>query len=199
MPIFKANAQKLIEKHIDFTQKTNIVLDLQIADSIKINTWNKNEVFAKASININENKDNEIYLTTFDNSGSEVTIKAKFKQDYFKGKNNCNKSDIYWEIYIPENTRFSIKTINGDIIIDGKTSEIDANTISGFIDLTVPESKKADLSFKTISGTIYSNHEFKLTTKKHFATSEIKENINGGGNYINLETISGDIYFRKMK
>jgi len=59
MSVYQTNAQKTIEKHLNFSQKTGVILDLQIADSIKISTWNKKEVYAKASVNINDNKDNE--------------------------------------------------------------------------------------------------------------------------------------------
>jgi len=196
--VYQANAQKLIEKHLDFSKKTKVVLDLQIADSIKINTWNKNEVYAKAKVNINENKDNDVYNVSFDDSGNEVKITAEFKSEYLNKKNNCMNTEIYWEILIPDNSVFSVKTISGNIIIEGKTSEITAHTISGFVDLTVPSGKKADLTFKTISGTIYSNHEFIDSNSKHEHMPKLNEQINGGGCSINLESISGDIYFRKL-
>ena len=46
-------AQKIVEKHIPFTAGKSVVMNLQIADSIRVITWNKNEVYAKASIKIN--------------------------------------------------------------------------------------------------------------------------------------------------
>ena len=199
LSVSQINAQKIIEKHISFGQKTKVVIDLQIADSIKISTWNKNEVFAKGSVSINENKDNEAYVATFDDSGSEVVIDANFKKEYLDKRHNCINTEISWEIFIPENAVFSVKTINGNIIIAGKTSEIKAKTISGFVDLTVPTNVKADLSCKTISGTIYSNHDFAFNGSKKSFNSSINEKINGGGRSIDIETISGDIFFREMK
>jgi len=59
------------------------------ADSINLKTWNKNEVYIKASVNINEGKDNEAYITSFDETGKTVFVDAHFKDKYFKGKNNC--------------------------------------------------------------------------------------------------------------
>ncbi|MFN8254083.1 MAG: hypothetical protein U0W24_00220 [Bacteroidales bacterium] len=199
LSVIPLNAQKIIEKHLGYGQKTKVIIDVQIADSIKINTWNKNEVFAKASVSINEDKDNDAYETSFNDSGTEIRIEAEFKKEYFDKKNNCVNSEISWEIFIPENAVFSVKTISGNIIIAGKTSELKANTISGFVDLTVPKNINADLSCKTITGTIYSNHDFTLTGSKKHHSSDINEKINGGGKSINLETISGDIFFREMK
>ena len=73
-----AQAQQIIEKHIDFSGKESVSLKIQIADSINIQTWNKNEVYVKASVNINENKDNAAYETSFDETGNTRCRKGKF-------------------------------------------------------------------------------------------------------------------------
>jgi len=191
-------AQQIIEKHIDFSGKESVSLKIQIADSINVQTWNKNEVYIKASVNINENKDNEAYLTSFDEAGKTITVNANFKEKYFKGKNNCcNKTDIYWQVYIPEKIRFSVETINADITITGQTSGMSVKDISGYIDLAVPVDKKANLEFSTVTGTMYSNHELALNKTHGGIPSKIVEKLNNGGALIKLETISGDIYFRR--
>jgi hypothetical protein len=191
-------AQQIIEKHMDFSGKESLTLKIQIADSIDIQTWNKNEVYIKASVNINENKDNEAYLTSFDESGSSLTVNAKFRDKYFNGKNNCcNKTDIFWQVFMPEKTKFSVETINADITITGQTREMRVKSISGSIDLSVPVNKQAFLEFSTISGRMYSNHEIALNKLHSGIPLKISEKLNNGGDPINLETISGDIYFRK--
>jgi hypothetical protein len=191
-------AQQIIEKHLDFSGKEALSLKIQIADSINIRTWNKNEVFVKASVNINENKDNEAYQTSFSESGRTIAVNANFRDNYFKGRKDCcNNSDIFWEVFIPEMTKFSVETINANITIKGKTKEMQVKSISGFIDLSEPSGKAADLSFSTISGSIYSNHN--ITPEKHSTgiPVEISDKLNNGGDKIDLETISGDIFFRK--
>jgi len=190
--------QQIIEKHMDFSGKESLSLKIQIADSINLQTWNKNEVYIKASVNINENKDNEAYITSFDETGKTVVIDAHFKDKYFKGKNNCcNETDIYWQIYMPEKTKFSVETINANVTITGQTREMNVKSISGDIDLTEPASKQADIDFSTISGTMYSNHELALSKLHSGIPLKITEKLNNGGDPIKLETISGDIFFRK--
>lgn len=175
-------------------------MKIQIADSINIQTWNKNEVYMKASININNNKNNDAYVTSFDNAGNTIVVDANFKDKYFKGKNNCcNETDIYWMVYIPEKSKFSIETINANITITGLTNEMKVKSISGYIDLTEPSGKQADLDFSTISGRMYSNHEFNLSKQHSGIPYKIAEKLNNGGELIRLETISGDIFFRKSK
>jgi hypothetical protein len=193
-----AQAQQIIEKHLDFSGKESISLKIQIADSINIQTWNKNEVYVKASVNVNENKDNAAYETSFDETGKTVSVRANFKENYFKGKKNCcNETDIYWQIYIPEKTKFSVETINADVTIKGQTREMNVKSISGYIDLTEPSGKQADLDFSTISGRMYSNHDLALNKMHTGIPMKINGKLNSGGDPIKLETISGDIYFRK--
>jgi hypothetical protein len=191
-------AQQIIEKHLDFSKKEALSLRIQIADSINIKTWSKNEVYVKASVNINDNKDNAAYETSFDESGDKVIINANFRDNYFKGKKNCcNESEIFWDVYMPENTRFSVETINANITVSGTTKEMNIKSISGFIDLAVPSGRQATLDFSTISGRMYSNHNLALSKNHTGIPMKILENLNNGGDPIKLETISGDIYFRK--
>jgi hypothetical protein len=193
-------AQKTIEKHISFSGKEKLILNLQIADSIKIHTWNKSEVYARASVNVNENEDNDVYVTTFDESGKDVEIKANIPDGYYKEKKHCcTNTEITWELFIPEKTVFSIETINGNIMIDGVTTEIRAKTISGFIDLAMEDSRKADLEMKTISGTLYTDLDIKSSSAGNSIPEVVRHKLNDGGDQINLETISGDIFVRKSK
>jgi hypothetical protein len=191
-------AQQIIEKHMDFSRKESVALKIQIADSINVQTWNKNEVYVKASVNINENKDNEAYITSFDEAGNTLTVNAKFREKYFSGKKNCcNTTDIYWQVFIPEKVRFSVETINANVTITGQTRELNVKSISGYIDLAVPANRDANLEFSTISGTMYSNHELALNKSHTGVPSRIIEKLNNGGVPLKLETISGDIFFRK--
>jgi hypothetical protein len=191
-------AQKITEKHIDFSGKESIHLNIQIDDSINLQTWNKNEVFVTASVNINDNKDNEAYIISIEDTGKSVFIRSKLKDEYFNSRDCCcNETDIYWQVYLPEKAAFNIETINGNITIDGITGEIHAKSISGFIDLSAPEERQADLKFSTISGTIYTNHELVAERSHSGIPVVIRESLNKGGSPVILETISGDIFFRK--
>jgi DUF4097 and DUF4098 domain-containing protein YvlB len=198
------HAQKIIEKHLAFTTDQSIKLDLQIADSIRIITWDKNEVYAKASVNINDNKDNDVYLTEFNDEANRIEVKAKFDENKKVGYNDschccCNyKSKIYWDVYIPEQSDFSVETINGNIIIEGNTKEIKAHSISGFIDLSFASSRKADLKMSTISGTIYTDITMDKASERNGGNA-VDVAYNGGGEDVDLETISGDIFLRKTK
>lgn len=194
MAIF-AEAQTNIEKTLSFQGKKSIKMDIQIADSIEITTWNRNEIGVKAMINLNDNNDNEAYLTSFDQTGDQVLIKANIKEDYFKKNDCCCKGMITWKIAIPEGIPFIVETINGNILIKGRTTEIEAKTISGFIDVSIPDGRKANLEMSTISGTLYSNLDLNEVSGNNFP-QKVNQKLNGGGLPLQLETISGDIFCR---
>lgn len=193
-----AKAQLKTEKTISFEGKDVLELNIRIADSIKIHTWAKDEVLVKSSVNINNNKDNDAYKITYSDSGSNVEVKAGFKKDYFKGKSNCcNEADIYWDVWVPDNKYFTVETINADITITGNTGRMKVKTISGYIDLTEPREKNVDIDFSTITGTIYTNHILNTGKGHSGIPTRIADRLNKGGDMIKLETISGDIFFRK--
>lgn len=201
----QAGAQKIIEKHMNFSNKDLISLNIQIADSIRILTWNKNEVYVKTSIDINDNKDNELYQLTFNEDGSTVAVLAKIKEEEDGKRRNynnnccCYDSHIYCDVYIPENANVSVESINGNITITGRTAAIRAKSISGFIDLSVDPARKADLRLNTITGTVYTDLAVNANRSTRSVGTKISDLVNGGGKPISLETISGDIFLRKSE
>ena len=198
LSIGSANAQQIIEKHMSFSGKESVALKIQIADSINIQTWNKNEVFVRGSVNVNDNKDNEAYFTSFSEDGRSITVDGKFRDNYFKGKKNCCvESEIYWQVFIPDKAGFTVETINGNITIKGNTTDMNVKSISGYIDLAVPSDKSADVELSTISGSMYSNLDLDPEKGHSGIPMKISQRLNRGGEKIRLETISGDIYFRK--
>jgi DUF4097 and DUF4098 domain-containing protein YvlB len=213
--ILPARAQLVIEKHINVAADGFVSMNFQISDSIRIVTWKKNEVYVKSSIDVNDNKDNDEYKMSFEERAGVVEIRGKLELEKGRGcwgsdsgrrsNNNgdccCNcRSRIIHDVYIPENTDFSVETINGNIVISGNTGRVKAHSISGYIDLSFAPERPAQLLMRTITGTMYSNFDFPAESgkPKHVGGGSVSAELNGGGGKrIDLETISGDIFFRK--
>ena len=81
-------------------------------------------------------------------------------------------------------------------------------SVSGFVDVTLPSSVKANLKVSTITGDMYNNLDLKSTSElNENERAEGLENIggkskseyqlNGGGQKLLLKSISGNIYLRK--
>lgn len=75
--------------------------------------------------------------------------------------------------------------------------------VSGFIDISLPESSKANLYMSSVSGEIYTNMDVQLSGDQREGMHrlgggrKIEGTLNGGGVEVSLKTISGDIYLRK--
>jgi hypothetical protein len=201
-------AQKIIEKHLNYPANGFVSMNFQISDSIRIITWNKNEVYVKSSIDVNDNQNNDDYTMVFDETGGTINIQGKLETNRIRRNRKdsnccccCNyQAEIAHTVYLPENADFSVETINGNIIITGKTAEVKAHTISGFIDLAINPARKAEVKMHTITGTMYSDIELNNPSRgvRHVGGGSITADLNGGGGKrIDLETISGNIFFRK--
>lgn len=197
-----AGAQKIVEKQVELTPGATVKLNIQIADSIRIITWNKNTAYVKTAVNINDNQNNDNYKFTFDGSGDQFEMKTKLEFEKGSKYNNCNcscKSEVFCEVYVPENTNVTVETINGNITLSGKIAAVHAKSISGFVDMAVSPQRKAYVKLSTITGTMYSDLDFSSESKdlKHVGGNRVSQSLNGGGDPIDLETISGNIYLRK--
>jgi hypothetical protein len=195
-----AIAQRIIEKSFNYKSNQQIDFNLQIADSIRIQTWNKSEVSVKASVSIGNNRYNDEYIVKFDETDGQISVKAKIestRKNNWNSDSNCCNADIFWTIYVPEKAPVNVETINGNIIITGNTSAIKAHSISGFIDLVIPGDLKADFKLSTITGTVYSNVVTPETAKFRKNSGDFSSSYKGGGTPVDLKTISGDIFIRE--
>lgn len=198
--VLPVSGQLKIDRHLPFSGKEAVTLKIEISDSIQITAWDKNEVWVTASITINDNKDNEAYETSFEEVGKTLIVRAGFRKDYFKGrKMNCVESEIAWQVFVPRRVPVSAESINADFTVTGDTGPLNIKSISGFIDLAVPENRSARLDLSTVSGTIYTDHKFSSEISVEDAMPHVQKQMNSGGDQLKLETISGDIFFRKSK
>ncbi|MFW5721354.1 MAG: DUF4097 family beta strand repeat-containing protein, partial [Bacteroidota bacterium] len=206
-------SQRIVEKSSPVSSEDDITLVFKFANEIKITTWDKNEVFVKASVNINDNKNNDNFELNFKQRSTGLEIESEIinmddlrqrkrivKEDKNGDEiiiNNCTvEMELFFEVKVPVNAGIEIETISGDIEIDGVLGRMDINTISGFIDLSLPENHNADIELNTISGNMYSDFDFKSDVEKgyhHYRHREISKRINQGGSRIFLKTISGNI------
>jgi len=211
-------AQRIVEERMPLSQGQGVKLDFNFADDIKVNAWYKNEVYVKATVNINNGEDNDKFVFYTKKGSGYVSIESEIK-DLDKMYGNCstiiiedgdtiiingsgNQLDILFEVYLPANTELELSTINGDIQLKGLTGVLDISTINGEIDLHLNSSHKADLKMTTINGTMYTNFDLQFSdTKTNLRKigGDINTKLNGGGVIIELETINGTIFLRKAK
>jgi len=215
-----AIAQKIIEKTLPVSSGQTVNLNLKFGDSIQVRYWDKPTLSVRITATINNGKLNDALLVTTDSNNDEVSLKTDFDKEMIKqgkaedcpGNNRstwrtdrngqayyiCSK--INYQVFVPHQAKLKIETINGNIDIQGASGPVFAKTISGFVDMSWPKAKGANVAMKTITGEVYSDVDIAFKNKKQkdpIVGYLLEGTINGGGPDVRLESISNDIYFRK--
>lgn len=200
-----AFSQKVITKKVDVTGK-KMEMKFDFADSIRIEAWNKNTVELEVSVNIDNNRFNEYYKLNENSFSGDIDLVEKIDFEAIKKikgtGNNCNFDKmIRYRLKVPANLEFSLKTISGQVEMIGTLGKMSVNSISGFIDYSIPSSMKARINLSTITGDVYSNMKFDTKESKDMNWVGTKRDLtlNGGTQSVKLETVSGNIYLRKSK
>ncbi len=133
----------------------------------------------------------------------------------------------YSDVHVSDfNSELEIETLNGDIILENITgpvilhsingeinlsfsklmqeSPMSVSAINGDIDISMPESSKANFELSTIHGDIYTDLDIKVEKENENKNmkfiggqSKIQGTLNNGGVEINVSGINGSIYLRK--
>jgi len=211
-------AQKIIDKKLPWSKNQLVNLHLTFADSIRVRYWDKDEVSVKISVDINSGKLNDALLVNTKSTSDEVfldidldkkMLKAGKKEDCPNDKpTNTYDQDgdrvytcatLHYEVVLPRSAKLKLETINGNIDIQGAETTVFAKTISGWVDMTWPKSKGANLAMQTVTGEVYSdlNIDFKDQKQKNpIVGYMLKGAVNGGGPELHLESISNNVYLR---
>ena len=108
---------------------------------------------------------------------------------------------------------FTVSSISGNVeVVFDKINQSEPTSLaslSGYIDVTLPASEKANLEISTMNGNVYNNLDLKNTSAAkdkgdrasglHPVRQQGENNftLNGGGQKMYIKGISGDIYLRK--
>ena len=198
-----AYPQKIIDKSIKVDgQKTELKFDF--ADDIKLEAWNKNSIELQVSVDIDENTYNDYYSLEVRNEKNKIEVVEDIDFDGIKklrGNDKfCNfEMNIHYTLKVPEDLNFSLKTISGEIELLGCLGEMDINTVSGYIDYSVPPSHSASIDLSTVTGDVYSNLNFEQEESDEISWvgTNRQLSLNNGHTEVDLKTVSGDIYLRK--
>jgi len=212
-----AFSQEITEKTIKMPRHSKVVFDVDFADQIIIKTWEKSEIFVKAIVNINDNSDNDKFHLDIEETGQSLVFTGKVDDleelsneqstnihgVVVRGEDRCVHLEIDYEIFLPENAQINLETISGNVELIGCGGPVEIKSISGFIDVSVDPSLKASFELSTITGEVYSgldlNIENPVKGMHLFRGGDIEAKLNSGGKPFELETISGDIFLRKLK
>lgn len=218
-----AEAQKIIEKKAPLSAQQRVVLDLQHASTIRITGGSGREVAVKATVDINDNKLNDALLLTLNTTGDEVKVKSAFDKELLQSSQAANCPDgggysmwndtgkngnggyrlcahIDYVIEVPAGASVKVNSISGNIEVTGLNGALEAKSISGFVDVSWPPTKGADVALKTITGEVYTNQDIALNGQRNNSPVgyQVRGQLGSSGPAVKLESISGDVFFRKQ-
>ncbi|UOG73954.1 hypothetical protein MTX78_17750 [Hymenobacter tibetensis] len=221
-----AFAQKIIEENAAIKTGQRIVLDLRFGNAIRIRPATDNQLHVRATVDINDNKLNEALQFSFSETSSNVTVATDLSKEilatakpgdcppnrttssYFGSSDKGPKdgatvcSTINYDIMVPAGADVSVRTITGNIDVVGLTGPLEAKSISGFVDVSWPPTKAAAIALKTITGEVYTDQEVAFENRKDnpIVGYQLRGALaSGSGPLLKLESISGDVFFRKPK
>jgi hypothetical protein len=220
-----AAAQKIIEKNAKVASGQRVVLELKFGNTIRIRPATDNQLHLRATVNINSNKLNDALQLSLTETSGSVTVTADLNQallataqsgdcppnsstthfgtwDKSKGKRDGVCTDINYEIQVPAGADVRVNTISGNIEVAGLTGPLEAKSISGFVDVSWPSAKGAAVVLKSITGEVYTDQEVAFENRKErsIVGYQLRGALaSGNGPLLKLESISGDVFFRKPK
>jgi hypothetical protein len=126
---------------------------------------------------------------------SEINIKDIAGEIEIKSKKcNINLQNVTGPLVV--------NTTSGDInivfsTVSGNPTAISSN--SGNIDVTIPESTKADFKLKTYDGEVLTDLDIEVEedNKTRISGERIEGKLNGGGIEISIRSMTGNLYLRK--
>jgi hypothetical protein len=96
----------------------------------------------------------------------------------------------------------NVRSVSGDVKLNQVGGNaIEAVSISGDVDLSWPPAKAAELSLKSISGEVYADPavSFSNLKQRSYVGYQLHGSYgSGNGPLVKLESVSGDIFFRKQ-
>jgi len=218
---------RVVEKSFSVKSTDKVRLKLKFGDTISVKSWDKEKVLFKAVIEINDGKLNDALALDFDQDNGQLRIASDYDKAFLhQGKaSDCTRDDsthqhwssfgtndenymicshIKYEVFVPAGVTLDVESISSDIELMNLTGPIRAKSISGFVDLSWPLDKPADIAVKTVSGEAYTNFkDLTFKNKKNhipIVGYKLRGNIGtGAGPRISLESVSGNIYLRRAK
>ncbi|WP_350284340.1 hypothetical protein [uncultured Croceitalea sp.] len=224
--LMNLTAQKIIEKNFDYNDQY-IELDVKFARNIEVKTWDKTNVYFKATIEIDEEQFIDKYNVDFKTSDGYITIEEEaepvFKAMQEHGRKNYPNNKRYWYnsgdlcrfnyvLYVPKDAHFKVSSINGNLkseVIEGDfkadliNGDIDIKNYNGKLDLSTINGEidlkvsNARFVAETIHGDIYADEKIKVVAHDRHVGQKVESDGIDFDNRLKLNTINGNMYLRQ--
>jgi len=216
-------AQKVLEQKAVLTAGQRLNLQLKQATSIRLHVGSGSEAVVRTTATINGGQLNDALLLQTARTDAGVTITSSLDEQLTRTSNwggNCPDGASNWggnwhngkstgsvclkvevDVTVPVGVAVQVSTISGNIEATGLTGPLDLKSISGFVDVSWPPRAGAEVAFKSISGEVYTDQDIAFVNRKEnpIVGYQLHGTLGGSGPAVRLESISGNVFFRKQK
>lgn len=196
-------AQKTVKDQQPVNGQHTLKLDFPFADDILIETWDKAEVLVEATVNINDNEDNDLFEIRSSTTERRIYMEMDervWESQSRKRRKNCWNSDIVIKVFLPNSLEIDAETISGNYELAYYGKPFFFKTISGDLDLSVDKNEDLDIMVKTVTGEVYTDLELSYPKGKDGLRQIVGMNLEGrlnqGGEILEMETVSGNVFLR---
>lgn len=203
-----AQPRKVIET-VQLSGQTMLEVEFDFADQIVFKTWDRNEVKVEVDVSINDGADNDKFSigikerssTIYMETPEELWKKIARREKHGRSETYTYDAEINYIVYLPRNMDVKASTIAGNYELEYFGTAVELKTISGEIDITIPEKEAFDFKAKTLSGEVFTDVDISFPRGKDGLRQMIGQDVYGrvrtGGTESAFETISGNIYLRQ--
>ncbi len=173
--------------------------------------------FAEVHILVDENRDGVTVCAVYGEHNFGRSS-CDYNDDGDRDRRGSNRSidvEVDFVVLVPAGVDFAGTMVTGDVWAEGLRSDVDANTVTGGIDveigrmdwdrlsfktvtgditLRVPADFDADVEFESLSGDLDSDFDIRVTReRRRWIGSHVRGTIGRGGRDLELNTVSGDV------
>lgn len=95
----------------------------------------------------------------------------------------------------------NVKTVSGDVKLTTENgAATDVASVSGNVDVRWPAAEGADLSLRSVTGEVYADPAVAFSNRRAHSLIgyTLKGTLGSGGPLVQMESVSGDVFFRKQ-
>ncbi|AMJ66819.1 DUF4097 family beta strand repeat-containing protein [Hymenobacter sp. PAMC 26628] len=95
----------------------------------------------------------------------------------------------------------NVKTVSGDVKLTTENgAATDVASVSGNVDVRWPAAEGADLSLRSVTGEVYADPAVAFSNRREHSLVgyTLKGTLGSGGPLVQIESVSGDVFFRKQ-
>ncbi len=191
----KGNAQKRYFKSFPAGNISMLRINIPLADTIIIDTWEKDSFAIEGYINVNQNTENDSLIIDLKNTSEELVFNTDLQIQKYEASVNLSSprivTDIRWVIKMPsKNKQVHVSSHTAYIWLRRNPSKTFIKSTTGHVFIDNTYERNVTMSVMSFHGRIQTKR-FPISKKSTSYTFQ----LGNGRDQLSIHTVGGDINF----